>query len=414
MDGDSARRQPPNQSRTANIGTPLSSPRRCSDVRLAPVGRSSSLEVVAFYLPQFHPIVENDTWWGKGFTEWTNVTRALPRFRGHYQPHLPGELGFYDLRVPEVRLAQADMAKEAGVTAFCYYHYWFNGRRVLERPFQEVLDAGLPDFKFALCWANENWTRIWDGGQHHVLLEQHYDEDDDRAHLRALGPALADSRCLKVNGKPVLLVYRAGALPDPRRTTNVWREEAARLGLGDLHLCRVEAVGLDRGDPRGLGFDAAVEFQPDDTRLPPRINLNRPGRGVRRLLRPNSAYRHNYIYEYRGLAELAMQQPAQSYPRYRCVTPGWDNSARRKTGARIFRDSTPALYEMWLEEAARDSRAQERPLLFINAWNEWAEGNHLEPDQRWGKEYLHATARALARASNPHVTGRSSGAQSIV
>jgi len=372
-----------------------------------------SLDVVAFYLPQFHPILENDTWWGKGFTEWTNVTRTQPRFRGHYQPHLPSELGFYDLRVPEVRQAQADMAKEAGITAFCYYHYWFNGRRILERPFQEVLASGVPDFKFALCWANENWTRIWDGGQNEVLLEQSYHEADDRAHLQALAPALADPRYLKVNGKSVLLVYRAGALPDPRRTAEVWREEAARLGLGDLHLCRVESIDLDRSDPRRLGFDAAVEFQPDDMRLPRRINLSRLGRGVRRLLRPGSAYRHNYIYEYSDLAERAIRQPAKPYPRYRCVTPGWDNSARRKTGARIFRNSTPSLYEAWLEDAARVSRARQNPLLFINAWNEWAEGNHLEPDQYWGRAYLHATARALARASDFSFAAASADERSV-
>jgi lipopolysaccharide biosynthesis protein len=354
------------------------------------------IDVAAFYLPQYHPIPENDAWWGRGFTEWTNVTKTRPRFPGHHQPHLPTDLGFYDLRVPEVREQQAQMAREAGITAFCYYHYWFGGKRLLERPFQEVLESGAPDFKFVLCWANEDWTRVWEGSDQ-VVMAQPHSEADDRAHIQALAPALTDSRCLSVNGHPVLLVYRASHLPEPRRTTEVWREEASRLGIGELHLCRVEAHSPDRGDPREHGFDAGVEFQPNMLLSPTRINPNRLGRAVRRVFRPDSAYRFNYIYEYAKLAQLSMTQPELEYPRYRCVTPGWDNSARRTKWARIFRNSTPEVYEEWLREAATYSRERSIPLLFVNAWNEWSEGNHLEPDQRWGRAYLDATARVLNR-----------------
>ncbi|MDQ3627188.1 MAG: glycoside hydrolase family 99-like domain-containing protein, partial [Verrucomicrobiota bacterium] len=214
---------------------------------------------IAFYLPQFHPIPENDEWWGKGFTEWTNVAKTRPIYPGHYQPHLPNELGFYDLRLPEARDAQADLARDHGIHGFCYYHYWFNGRRVLERPFNEVLASGRPDFPFCLCWANENWTRAWDGREHDVLLAQHYSEADDREHIRWLCRAFADPRYIRIKGKPLFLVYRTTALPDPRRTTDIWREEARRLGIGELFLGRVESnFPGERGDPRPLGFDAAV------------------------------------------------------------------------------------------------------------------------------------------------------------
>src|SRR5215475_4957626 len=179
--------------------------------------------LVAFYLPQYHPIPENDEWWGTGFTEWTNVVSAKPVFAGHYQPHLPADLGFYDLRLPEVRQAQADLARNHGIHGFCYYHYWFQGRRLLRRPFDEVLRSGQPDFPFCLCWANENWTRVWDGSDKKLLIEQTYSADDDLAHIRWLAPAFRDPRHIRVEGKPLFLVYRARKLPDPLRTTSLWR-----------------------------------------------------------------------------------------------------------------------------------------------------------------------------------------------
>jgi len=217
--------------------------------------------VIAFYLPQYHPIPENDAWWGKGFTEWTNVTKARPLFRGHYQPHLPADLGFYDLRVAESREAQAELARQYGVTGFCYYHYWFAGKRLLNRPFDEVLMSGKPDFPFCLCWANENWTRIWDGGEDEVLMKQTYSEEDDVAHIRWLTRAFADERYIRIDGKPIFIIYRAHKLPNLKRTTDLWRHECRRLGVGELFLCRVDTAA-DTSPPSEVGLDAAVEFQP--------------------------------------------------------------------------------------------------------------------------------------------------------
>jgi hypothetical protein len=346
--------------------------------------------LIAFYLPQFHPIPENDEWWGKGFTEWTNVTRARPLFRGHYQPHLPADLGFYDLRLPEARAAQAELAADYGIEGFCYYHYWFDGRRLLNRPFDEVLTSGEPDFPFCLCWANEGWTRAWDGRSGDTLIEQRHSAEDDLRHIRWLAGAFADPRYLRVEGKPLYLIYRASRLPDAQRTVESWRNEAQRLGLGELFLCRVESFGDERGDPAQLGFDAAVEFQPDWPNLgPPR----RPG--VTRRLRPD---RHR-IYDYAALVERMLSRDDPAYRRIPCVTPSWDNTPRAKHELVVLDGASPTLYQRWLEETIRragDARG-EQPLVFINAWNEWAEGNHLEPDQRWGRGFLEATHRAVAR-----------------
>jgi len=231
--------------------------------------------LIAFYLPQYHPTPENDQWWGKGFTEWRNVTKARPRFANHYQPHLPADLGFYDLRVPQVREQQTELAKAYGIYGFCYYHYWFNGRRLLELPFNEVLGSGKPDFPFCLCWANENWTRRWDGAEKEMLLAQNYSEADDLAHIRSLALALKDPRYIRIDGKAILLVYRTADLPDPSRTAAIWRQEARRLGVGELMLCQIERYETPRADPQAIGFDAGVEFQPDGRYLPSSDRMTR-------------------------------------------------------------------------------------------------------------------------------------------
>jgi lipopolysaccharide biosynthesis protein len=352
--------------------------------------------LIAFYLPQYHPIPENDAWWGRGFTEWTSVVRARPRFRGHEQPHLPADLGFYDLRLPEARAAQAELARQHGIFGFCYYHYWFNGRRLLERPFQEVLDSHEPDFPFALCWANENWTRAWDGTERDLLLRQQYSPEDDHAHLRWLSVAFADKRYIRVDGKPLFLVYRASNLPEPRRTTDIWRAEAARLGVGELFLCHVESSWLDQVQPIARGFDAAVEFAPDWRELGPLLARDREARWRRRL-NLSSPYLDNNVYSYQTLAARMLAKPQPDYLRFPCVTPSWDNSARRNTGATILIDSTPENYRQWLSTVLRriGHKPAEHHVCFINAWNEWAEGNHLEPCQRWGRAYLEATRSVL-------------------
>ncbi len=355
----------------------------------------SYARAIAFYLPQFHPTPENDEWWGSGFTDWTNVAKARPCFRGHYQPHLPSELGYYDLRDAGVRERQAELARMHGISAFCYFHYWFEGRRLLGEPLDELLASHRSDFPFCLCWANENWTRVWDGLSDQVLVAQGYSEDDDRRHIRWLADVFRDDRYVRVDGKPLFLVYRARSMPAPSTTARIWREEARRLGVGEIFLARVESFHEEHEDPKEIGFDAAVEFQPDMTNLPRPLRRGRGWDALRRLGLTDPAHASNKVLEYGDLIEKALAKPQPSYIRLPCVTPSWDNSPRRTERAWIFVGSTPELYEYWLRQAARRA-PEENPLVFINAWNEWAEGNHLEPCNRWGRGYLEATRRALS------------------
>jgi lipopolysaccharide biosynthesis protein len=358
--------------------------------------------VVAFYLPQFHPVADNDRWWGPGFTEWRNVVTARPQFAGHHQPHAPSDLGLYDLRVPEVRAAQADLARAHGIAAFCYYHYWFEGRRLLERPFDEVLASGQPDLPFCLCWANERWTRAWDGRDSSVLVEQTYSDADDRAHARWLMRAFSDERYLRVDGRPVFLVYRAADLPDARRTTDVLRAEAQRAGIGELLLCRVASFRDEHDDPAALGFDAAVEHQPDWTDLGTPRRRTLPWRAAARLGLASRGFTRHRVFDYAAVAEHMSTRPQPSYPRFPGLTPSWDNTPRRARDGVVLDGSTPALYRRWLESCL--ARAASAPtgggsLVFVNAWNEWGEGNHLEPEARFGRGYLEATRQAVELAA---------------
>jgi lipopolysaccharide biosynthesis protein len=357
---------------------------------------SASLRPLAFHLPQYHPIPENDEWWGKGFTEWTNVVKARPRFPGHSQPHLPADLGFYDLRLAEAREAQAALARAHGIHGFCYYHYWFNGRRLLERPVSEMLTTGRPNFPFCLCWANENWTRRWDGLEEEVLLAQAYSSEDDKRHIQSLLVYFRDQRYITVNGRPLLLVYRLGRLPDPAATIQRWRDEISRAGLPGLYVCNVESAVSEHGLAPRHGADAAVEFAPDWTVLGPRvIPHERRAPFFRRRAVPGFAA--NLVFDYEQLAQAMLAKPVPDYLRYPCVTPRWDNSPRRASEATIFAGSTPERYELWLRATQRRFNAPtpEENFIFINAWNEWAEGNHLEPCQQWQRAYLEATHRAL-------------------
>lgn len=359
---------------------------------------------IAFYLPQFHPIPENDRWWGKGFTEWANVTQARPLVKGHYQPHLPGELGFYDLRLPETRQAQADLAREYGIYGFCYYHYWFNGKRLLERPLDDVLQSREPNFPFCVCWANENWTRRWNGEDQEILMKQSYSHEDDLRHIRSLIPYFQDDRYIKVNGRPLVLVYRVSSLPHPQQTADIWRREAVRAGFPDLYLCMVVSLGSLAFDPAAIGFDAAVDFPPNCNHMtqpikPIRCKFKRLDRQARRFF-PDPHCEHA-ILRYSDLARNIMSRPEPQHKLFPTVSPGWDNSARRKAGASIYLGSTPEIYRTWFEHALNQTQRRfnnhDERLVFINAWNEWAEGNHLEPDQKWGRRYLEETRNALEK-----------------
>lgn len=350
----------------------------------------ADVRLIAFYLPQYHPIPENDRWWGDGFTEWRNVARAQPNFAHHYQPHVPGELGCYDLRDPAVRAAQAALAQAHGIHAFCYYHYWFSGKRLLERPLAEVVASGTPDFSFCICWANENWTRHWDGRDDEILIAQGYRDDDAERFIDDALPLLADARYVRVDDRPLLLVYCAQALPDARRWLGVWRAAAKRAGHPDLYLASVESVHQMPGDPRGAGFDAAVEFPPHWTRSNVVTSL------VERV-RPSF---RGEILDYVSCAKDMLARPAPSYPIFRGVMPGWDNTPRMQDRSRCFVNAEPANYARWLRAVvgqARATRTGDERIVFINAWNEWGEGCHLEPDVRHGRAFLDATARALAR-----------------
>lgn len=345
---------------------------------------------IAIYLPQFHPTPENDKWWGKGFTEWTNVAKARPKFEGHYQPHIPADLGFYDLRLPEARQAQADLAKEYGIYGFCYYHYWFNGKRLLNLPLDEVLRSGEPDFPFCLCWANENWTRVWDGQNDAVLAKQEYSDEDDRAHIEWLLQVFRDKRYIRVAGKPLIMIYRASELPSPRRTAEIWRDAARKGGVGEIFLCWFERSRDGQGDPREMGFDAAIEFQPDWG------NLGEPTAEI-----PETGHR---IFDYETFVRRQIKKSTPPYLRFPCVTPSWDNASRRAVGALTMTQADPATYGQWLGSAISKVRdwPEEEKFVFLNAWNEWAEGNHLEPDLRLGRAYLEATRDALSGAPTEH------------
>jgi lipopolysaccharide biosynthesis protein len=314
------------------------------------------------------------------------VTRAKPNFIGHYQPQLPADLGFYDLRLPEVREQQATLARDHGLHGFCYYYYWFAGKRLLERPVEEMRASGRPDFPYCFCWANENWTRRWDGADHDVLIAQDPHRTDDERFIRDLLPHFRDPRYIRVRGRPLLIVYRIGLLPDPLESARIWREIALREGVGDLYLCAAKTY--ETGDPTRYGFDAIVEFPPHGVRVPPDNRsyeiINPEFRGV--------------IYDYRQLVTSQLLRPDPGYQVHPTVMPGWDNTARRRDRATIFVHSTPEFYEVWLREiVARvvERRVSEERLVFVNAWNEWAEGAHLEPDLRYGSQFLEATRRAI-------------------
>ena len=360
---------------------------------------------VAFYLPQFHAIPENDRWWGEGFTEWTNVTAARPRHPSQRLPRLPtDDLGFYDLTdIRPTMDRQWELATGAGIGAFCFHHYWFSGKRLLEGPVDQLLDQPDLPVRFLLSWANEPWTRTWDGdrGARDVLQPQSYSPEDHVRHARHLCRAFADERYVTIDDRPVFLVYRLDHVPDPQRAVATWRETvAAELGR-DLYVAAVESSSTVLGTYADLDLDAVVEFMPQRFALGPRAGFSVPGRVVRRLTGGRLRVHRDHYFDYATRVDNAI---ARALPDlggmalHRCVTPAWDNSPRRAEGARILTGSTPALFERWVREVATQELERAAPLFFVNAWNEWAETAHLEPDTVHGRAYLDAFRDGLRAA----------------
>lgn len=359
------------------------------------VSPKKAARAIAFYLPQFHPTPENDMWWGKGFTEWTNVASAKPLFEGHEQPIIPADLGFYDLRLPETRVAQAEMASAFGVEGFCYWHYWFDGRRMLERPFNEVLESGSPDFPFCLGWANHSWSGVWKNEPHRLLIDQTYPgEADDRAHFEYLLKAFRDHRYIKVDEKPLFVIFRPTDMPNAKERFDLWRELALQAGLKGLHI-----VGINTLNFKGsklLGLDAlAVDALGVTNTLNPVVNeVSRIAWGIRRRLPVGPPRVVEYSEAIKYLVPDFNQFDCEAYP---CAYPNWDNTPRRGRKALVLANSTPALFERHLENAisAVDNRPDEHKIVFLRSWNEWAEGNHLEPDTKWGLQYLQALKKVI-------------------
>lgn len=348
---------------------------------------------IAFYLPQYHPIPENDLWWGKGFTEWTNTARALPLFKNHYQPHIPADLGFYDLRVPETRIQQAELAREYGIEGFCYYHYWFGGKRILERPFIEVLNSGEPDFPFCLCWANETWTGIWHNAPNRILIEQNYPGvSDHEAHFLFLLKAFNDTRYIKIDEKPVFIIYRPEKIPDPINLAMLWQNMAREHGFPGLYL-----IGMSDflWNPKKNGFDAKIVY---------------PFLKARQWVSKRNFYlwlKQKYeilrglptILDYKKIINDYCKELNESnsinkvyYDTYPCVINYFDNTPRSGKNGVVYKSATPELFRIHLQDAlsAVKNIPFEKRLIFLKSWNEWAEGNHLEPDMRFGHEWLKA------------------------
>jgi len=361
------------------------------------------IKAITFHLPQFHPIPENDQWWGKGFTDWTNVVKARPQFAGHYQPHLPADLGFYDLRVAESREAQAALAREHGVYGFCYYHYWFEGHRLLERPVNEMVASGKPDFPFCLCWANETWSRTWLGEEKEVLLRQTYSEEDDRVHARWLANIFRDRRYIRHNDRPVFLLYSVPRHPNAARFCDMLREAAGEAGGENPYLIGMDAHCTFQ-DTREYGFDSTLHFEPQLSALPDCFSDRWMMRRLIRNLRIGVPSGRAKVYDYREGRRL-MSGLKVSFPQVPCVLVGWDNTARRGKRGSVLLGSTPQTFEEELRSAltAWLASSPQDDLFFINAWNEWAEGNHLEPDRQFGHGYLDALKRVLNEFENRRV-----------
>lgn len=351
--------------------------------------------VIAFYLPQFHPIPENNKWWGEGFTEWTNVGKARPLYRGHYQPRVPADLGYYDLRVAETREAQAQMARKYGVEGFCYWHYWFGeGKRLLERPINEVLQSGKPDFPFCFAWANESWRGFYHGLKSaDTLIEQRYlGVEDYTRHFYDVLPAFKDERYITVEGKPLFMIYKPMEHPEMKLFIDLWRRLATENGLKGIYfVAHSYFLKEQRADLEAMGFDAINSVRLFDYKTRDR-RLHRLSRRRHKWLN------HPFVVSYKKTSKYFIKRDEDSardvYP---TIIPNWDHSPRSLTNGLVLDGSTPELFEEHLVEALEclDGRDEEKRLLFVKSWNEWGEGNYLEPDLKYGCRYLEMLAKHI-------------------
>lgn len=353
------------------------------------------VKVIAFYLPQFHPFAENDLWWGKGFTEWTNVGKAKPNYEGHYQPHCPIHLGYYDLRVPQVMEEQARLAKEYGIYGFNYYFYWFAGKILMDAPLEAMLQNQNVNMPFCLTWANENWTRRWDGQENDVLIAQDHSDEDSLSFIRHLIKYFKDERYIRIDGKPVLMIYRASIIPNMAATAGLWREEVRKHGISDLYLICAQSFGIR--SPDEFGFDASAEF-------PPHTVQSGDIRGELNVINPDF---NGYIFSYDQVVENAVGQVEPDYKLFRTAMLSWDNTARKQDNSHVFHGFSLLRYKQWLGHLCakvfnNPKYAIEEKIVFVNAWNEWAEGTHLEPDRKFGYGYLQTTYDVLENYDSKH------------
>lgn len=343
--------------------------------------------VIAFYLPQFHPIPENDKWWGKGFTEWTNVGKARPLFRGHYQPRVPADLGYYDLRVPETRKSQADMAREYGVEGFCYWHYWFgNGKRLIERPFEEVLNSGEPNFPFCLAWANETWKGFEHGlNNRNILIEQLYPgEEDYIAHFYHVLPAFKDERYIKVNEKPMFMIYKPLADPEVIVFINIWQKLALENGLKGIWFVG-QTTSIDDISPclkTGINAINVIRMTSFLSRLT--ILERVMNRFKYSILKRPRVFKYSKVMKYFSGKEDSLENV------YPTIFPNWDHSPRSGKEGLVFHNSTPELFSKHVKNVidSVSEKEADTKIVFLKSWNEWAEGNYMEPDMKYGLGYL--------------------------
>ena len=358
------------------------------------------IKPIAFYLPQYHPIPENDKWWGQGFTEWTNVTKAKPLFKGHWQPRLPADLGFYDLRVEETRFAQAELAKSYGVYGFAYWHYWFgNGKQLLERPIEEVVATGKPDFPFCLAWANQTWSGTWHGlSNKKILIEQIYPGEKDYVdHFFKILPILKDKRYILVNGKCLFMIFQPFDIPDLENFTGLWQKLAIENNLPGFYF-----VSCHHNDDILLekGISAFIQQHPDRHSLK-RITL------LSRIL--NRVKRELKIKNLPKLEKIDYQKYAHNYPQYTLkeneypmVFPDWDNSPRSGKNGWMFQNSTPEEFRKVIKKAIeiiKNQKNNQDQIMIVKSWNEWAEGNYMEPDRVYGLDYLKVLKSELDKVS---------------